>query len=76
MVCPFVVGTSGGPHRGLDATANTGQHPPGMHGNVVAMTRPTSRVLALLEILQTGGTRPASDLAGRLEQWASARRGA
>ncbi len=30
------------------------------------MTRPTARVLALLEILQTGGTRTVADLAGRL----------
>lgn len=31
------------------------------------MTRPTARVLALLEILQAGGTRSATDLARRLE---------
>jgi predicted DNA-binding transcriptional regulator YafY len=31
------------------------------------MTRPTARVLALLEILQTGGTRTVADLAGRLD---------
>ena len=31
------------------------------------MTRPTARVLALLEILQAGGTRTVADLAGRLE---------
>src|ERR1700750_779506 len=30
------------------------------------MPRPTARVLALLEILQTGGTRTVGDLAGRL----------
>jgi predicted DNA-binding transcriptional regulator YafY len=30
------------------------------------MTRPTARVLALLEILQTGGTRTIADLAARL----------
>ncbi|HEY2280951.1 MAG TPA: YafY family protein [Streptosporangiaceae bacterium] len=30
------------------------------------MTRPTARVLALLEILQGGGTRTVADLAGRL----------
>lgn len=30
------------------------------------MTRPTARVLALLEILQTGGTRTVGDLAARL----------
>jgi predicted DNA-binding transcriptional regulator YafY len=31
------------------------------------MTRPTARVLALLAILQSGGTRTVADLAGRLE---------
>ncbi|MDI5965396.1 helix-turn-helix transcriptional regulator [Streptantibioticus silvisoli] len=31
------------------------------------MTRPTARVLALLEILQAGGTRTVADLAGRLD---------
>jgi predicted DNA-binding transcriptional regulator YafY len=31
------------------------------------MTRPTARVLALLEILQAGGTRTVTDLAARLE---------
>ncbi|QFU92027.1 YafY family protein [Amycolatopsis sp. YIM 10] len=31
------------------------------------MPRPTARVLALLEILQAGGTRTVADLAGRLE---------
>ena len=31
------------------------------------MARPTARVLALLEILQAGGTRTAAELAGRLE---------
>ncbi|MFI5952591.1 helix-turn-helix transcriptional regulator [Cryptosporangium sp. NPDC051539] len=30
------------------------------------MTRPTARVLALLEVLQRGGTRTAADLAGQL----------
>src|SRR3954454_9423752 len=30
------------------------------------VTRPTARVLALLEILQAGGTRTVADLAGRL----------
>ena len=30
------------------------------------MTRPTARVLALLEILQNGGTRTVGDLAERL----------
>jgi predicted DNA-binding transcriptional regulator YafY len=31
------------------------------------MTRPTARVLALLEVLQAGGTRTVSDLAARLD---------
>ena len=31
------------------------------------MTRPTARVLALLEILQSGGTRTVADLAARLD---------
>jgi len=30
------------------------------------MTRPTARVLALLELLQRGGTRPVAELAERL----------
>jgi predicted DNA-binding transcriptional regulator YafY len=33
----------------------------------VQVTRPTARVLALLEILQTGGTRTVGELAARLE---------
>ncbi len=33
---------------------------------LAGMTRPTARVLALLEILQAGGTRTVGDLAGRL----------
>ena len=35
-------------------------------GIVTRVTRPTARVLALLEVLQSGGTRTAADLAGRL----------
>src|SRR4051794_38989128 len=31
------------------------------------MTRPTARVLALLEVLQSGGTRTVPDLAARLD---------
>jgi predicted DNA-binding transcriptional regulator YafY len=34
---------------------------------ISGVTRPTARVLALLEILQAGGTRTVADLAGRLE---------
>jgi predicted DNA-binding transcriptional regulator YafY len=42
---------------------NTGQEPPGIiHG----VTRPTARVLALLELLQTGGTHTVRTLAARL----------
>jgi predicted DNA-binding transcriptional regulator YafY len=43
---------------------NTGQVPPGLGGEFV--TRPTARVLALLEILQAGGGFTVADLAGRL----------
>src|SRR5215470_2390229 len=35
-------------------------------GNIETMTRPTARVLALLELLQTGGRHTVSSLAGRL----------
>jgi predicted DNA-binding transcriptional regulator YafY len=49
-----------------EARSNTGQHPPGIHENLETVTRPTSRVLALLELLQGGGTRRVADLAERL----------
>jgi predicted DNA-binding transcriptional regulator YafY len=43
---------------------NTGQDPPGLARRI--LTRPTARVLALLEILQGGGDHTVSALAGRL----------
>jgi predicted DNA-binding transcriptional regulator YafY len=46
--------------------SDTGQDPPGIAGRIRRVTRPTARVLALLEILQSGGTRTVADLAGRL----------
>jgi predicted DNA-binding transcriptional regulator YafY len=46
-----------------EARTNTGQDPPGI---LKLMTRPTSRVLALLELLQSGGTRRVADLADRI----------
>jgi predicted DNA-binding transcriptional regulator YafY len=49
-----------------EARTNTGQHPPGIREILEIMTRPTSRVLALLELLQGGGTRRVADLADRL----------
>jgi predicted DNA-binding transcriptional regulator YafY len=57
-----VVGGCLWPH----ATSNTGQNPPGIGGILRTMSRPVSRVLALLELLQAGGTRTVAELAGRL----------
>jgi predicted DNA-binding transcriptional regulator YafY len=37
-----------------------------LYEKISSVTRPTARVLALLEILQAGGTRTVADLAGRL----------
>src|SRR5580658_3589717 len=51
----------------MHAQTNTGQYPPSIYGTLSRMTRPTARVLALLEILQAGGTRTTADLAGRLD---------
>ena len=42
---------------------NTGQNPPGI---LIDVTRPTARVLALLELLQSGGTHTVPTLAARL----------
>jgi predicted DNA-binding transcriptional regulator YafY len=50
----------------FDAKGNTGRNPPGIRETLLLMSRPTSRVLALLEILQAGGTHTAAALAGRL----------
>jgi len=44
---------------------NTGQDPPGLEGRF--LTRPTARVLALLELLQAGGQHTVASLADRLE---------
>src|SRR6187402_2119243 len=49
-----------------EARRDTGQHPPGIRENLGSVTRPTSRVLALLELLQGGGTRRVADLVERL----------
>jgi predicted DNA-binding transcriptional regulator YafY len=46
---------------------NTGPRSSGIRDKLSTMTRPTARVLALLEILQTGGTHTVGSLAGRLE---------
>jgi len=46
------------------ARGNSGQDPPGI---IFLVTRPIARVLALLEILQGGGTRTVAELAGRLD---------
>lgn len=43
---------------------NTGQNPPGI---LAGVTRPTARVLALLELLQSGGTHTVATLAARLD---------
>jgi predicted DNA-binding transcriptional regulator YafY len=45
---------------------NTGRRLTAIYEKMRAVTRPTARVLALLEILQGGGTRTVADLAGRL----------
>src|ERR1022692_2077185 len=55
------------PAQDRHANTNTGQNPPGIRGTLSRMTRPTARVLALLEILQAGGTRTTADLASRLD---------
>src|SRR6204780_4418870 len=48
------------------ARTNTGHNPPGIRGILWSMGRPTARVLALLELLQSGGVRTVAELAGRL----------
>src|SRR5580692_1010984 len=48
------------------ARTNTGHNPPGIRGILWSMARPTARVLALLELLQSGGVRTVAELAGRL----------
>jgi predicted DNA-binding transcriptional regulator YafY len=49
----------------LDAIVDTGQVPPGL-GDRFLVARPTVRVLALLEILQSGGAFTVGELADRL----------
>src|ERR1700722_5155553 len=48
------------------ARTDTGQNPPGISEILVTMTRPTARVLSLLELLQSGGVRTVAELADRL----------
>jgi predicted DNA-binding transcriptional regulator YafY len=62
----LLMGTPEGRRLSGNRKSNTGQDPPGIAGILEPMSRPTSRVLALLEILQAGGTRRAGELAERL----------
>src|ERR1700730_12996674 len=48
------------------ARTDTGQNPPGIGEILWSMARPTARVMALLELLQPGGVRTVTELAGRL----------
>src|ERR1700721_974132 len=48
------------------ARTDTGHNPPGIREILWSMARPTARVLALLELLQSGGVRTVAELAGRL----------
>src|ERR1700730_17926967 len=48
------------------ARTDTGQNPPGIGEILWSMARPTARVMALLELLQSGGVRTVAELAGRL----------
>jgi predicted DNA-binding transcriptional regulator YafY len=49
-----------------NARSYTGRNPPGIRGTLLGVTTSTARVLALLEILQSGGVRTVPDLAARL----------
>src|SRR5580658_4949231 len=51
---------------GSHARTNTGHNPPGIRGILWRMARPTARVMALLELLQSGGVRTVAELADRL----------
>src|ERR1700730_15829699 len=51
---------------GSHARSDTGQNPPGIAEILLTMTRPTARVMALLELLQSGGVRTVAELAERL----------
>jgi predicted DNA-binding transcriptional regulator YafY len=46
---------------------NTGRNSPGICDRLLNMPRPTARVLTLLELLQSGGVRTATELADRLD---------
>lgn len=48
------------------ARSNTGHNPAGIGGRLTGMSRPVSRVLTLLELLQSGGVRTVAELADRL----------
>src|ERR1700721_2004041 len=48
------------------ARTDTGHNPPGIREILWSMARPTARVMALLELLQSGGVRTVAELAGRL----------
>src|SRR5690349_25138795 len=61
----MVISLSAGTSR-THARTDTGRNPPGIDGILVAMARPTARVLSLLELLQSGGVRTVAELAGRL----------
>lgn len=49
-----------------DTRGGTGQFPPGIGATLRRVTKPTAKVLALLEILQSGGTWTARELTERL----------
>src|SRR5207302_2145535 len=49
-----------------EARTNTGQNRTSIEARVIRMARPTGRVLTLLELLQSGGTRTMAELADRL----------
>src|SRR3984893_12722064 len=48
------------------ARTDTGHNPPGICEILWSMARPTARVMALLELLQSGAVRTVAELAGRL----------
>src|SRR6201996_6594768 len=71
---PAAISTTAGTTIAGQARTLESSHPPdtgprssGIRGRLAIMTRPTARVLALLEILQTGGTHTVASLAGRLD---------
>ena len=71
---PAAISTTAGTTIAPQARTLESSHPPdtgprssGIRDKLATMTRPTARVLALLEILQTGGTHTVASLAARLE---------